>query len=222
MIVTFCHYQTLERMYDAMSPVLRSGVEMDLPPLMVRSVREAMPNAQIVMLTDEWTTKVDGVDEVIRRPRKCPMSMHRLEHWATCPYDEWVTVDTDVIVRKSIEDVFERSFDVALTLRRRPLKMPPLPIQHYNIGVMFSRNPDFWQESWASAKAQPYRVQELFMADQLAVCMTAPKYNTLDLPMVEFNYKPGSSDDSCPGSRVVHYAGLDRKKWMVARYGADK
>ena len=217
MIVTFCHYTTLERLCDAMSPVVRAGLEMNVARLMVRSAREVMPDAHIVMMTDEWTAPIKGVDEVIRRPRNFPMSMHRLEHWATCKYDEWVTVDTDVIFRAPLDDVFERPFDVALTRRTRGLKMPELPVQWYNIGVMFSRCPAFWQAALAHAQSLTYQWRELFMVDQLSVCATAPQFNVLDLATAEFNYKPGAPMDT-GDARVLHYAGIERKQWMINRF----
>jgi hypothetical protein len=81
--------------------------------LLVREVRQVMPSARIVQLTDQRTDRLPGVDDV-RRCEHGPMLQRRMEHYAACD-GEWLLVDTDVSVRKDVTDVFEHGgFDVAL------------------------------------------------------------------------------------------------------------
>jgi hypothetical protein len=117
--------------------------------LLVREVRQVMPSARIVQLTDQRTDRLPGVDDV-RRCEHGPMLQRRMEHYAACD-GEWLLVDTDVSVRKDVTDVFEHGgFDVALTDRdwpHDPQTADMLRTMPFNTGVVFSRTPEFWRDA---------------------------------------------------------------------------
>lgn len=196
--------------------------EPDYAPLMVKSVRRHMGEYRIVQLTDFDSPAMEGADEVIRRYRDpdLPIFAFRTEHFANCPYTEWLALDADVLVMRGVEDVWERKFDVALTTRRKGAcwdtngtniarSMP------FNTGVIFSRNPQFWHKCLGRMK-----YEEKLYADQLAVAAVAEslEFHVLVLPGDEFNWTPYAQDEESQ-ARIWHYKGK-RKDWMMQRGSA--
>jgi hypothetical protein len=183
--------------------------------MMVESINR-VTGYTVVQMSDLNTPEVEGVDEVIRIPMKVPLMSFRLKHLSLCPYDKWVTFDTDVIVKKSIDDVWEREFDVALTKRGKGRCLhngvdiaPEMP---FNTGVMFSREPHFWKEAYAWLRAQPEDLQG-WWGDQRAVAETIQDYRVLALSSDEFNWAP-ETEGQRSDARVWHYKGARRKEWM--------
>jgi hypothetical protein len=184
---------------------------------LIRSVRSTMPDAQIVQFTDEISPDCDGVDEVRRRPHG-PMLQRRLEHYAET-HGEWILVDTDVLFQRSVADVFERTFDVALTDRNWPgtpqgdqmlLTMP------FNTGAVWSRCPAFWADVLKEWLALPMAQQD-WMSEQRCVwqVVRTGRYRVAVLPGVMFNYPPRSLDDPLTqNAAVVHFKGI-RKQWLT-------
>lgn len=183
---------------------------------MVESLK-AVHGCTVVQMSDLKTPKVHGVDEVVRIPFRIPLMPYRLKHLASYPHDEMLIVDTDVIAKREISDVWKLSFDVALTKRALgdfgygddgQLDMP------YNTGVMLSRGTEFWNECQNWLLSQSADLQNWY-GDQRAVCAIAERghYGVLALTCAEFNWSPNSRDDSSD-ARFWHYKGGIRKKWM--------
>src|SRR5688572_17696539 len=102
---------------------LHVGADQAIPSLMVASVKTAMPGAEIVQMTDQATPAVPGVGSMIRQEWDGKKLMvFRLAHLAAFERGPCVILDTDVIVQRSLAPVFERSFDVALTVRHEAVK----------------------------------------------------------------------------------------------------
>ncbi len=188
-------------------------------PLMIASVKRHMGEYHLVQLTDMETAPLEGVAEVVRRERDpaAPIFVFRTEHFAHCPYSEWLALDADVLVRRGVEDVWERPFDVALTTRRAgpcwdPNGQDVTRSMPFNTGVIFSRCPKFWDRC-LERMAPPYA--EMWWADQLAVGAVAEskRFRVLVLPGDEFNWTPNTADEQS-AARIVHYKG-NRKEWML-------
>ena len=192
----------------------------EAPPhlkLMMDSVRKHLPDYYLVHLTDRETAGL-AVDEVIRRDRgDTPVFVFRTDHFAHCRYNKWLALDTDVLVKHGVEDVWARNFDVALTTRRKG----PCPdtngvdvtkIYPFNTGVIFSRNRDFWVKCMERMKP-PYA--QGWYSDQSAVAAVAEtlQFHVLVLPGDEFNWTPFTEDEQSE-ARIVHYKGK-RKEWML-------
>jgi hypothetical protein len=188
-------------------------------PLMLESVKRYMPEYRLVQLTDMDTECLNGVDEVIRRARPdAPIFVFRTEHFAHCPYSEWLALDTDVIVRQAVDDVWARAFDVALTTRRAgpcwdPNGLDVSRFMPFNTGVIFSRQPKFWHKC-SERMVPPYEGE--WWSDQLAVGAVAEskQFRVLVLPGDEFNWTPKTKDEQSD-ARIWHYKG-NRKEWMHA------
>ena len=183
--------------------------------LMVQSLKQL--KCPIIQMSDLKTPKVEGVDEVVRIPFRVPLTCYRLKHLAEFPHDEMLIVDTDVICKGQIGDVWESEFDVAVTARDPGVffsygkdvskDMP------YNTGVMFSRSQSFWKDCLAWLSDQNDGIQQWY-GDQLAVAAVSPRYSVKSLPCSEFNWSPNSRQDSSQ-ARFWHYKGAVRKKWLT-------
>ena len=194
-------------------------------PLMVESINR-VTGYPVIQLSDLNTPEVDGVDEVVRIPMRVPLMPYRLKHLALCPYDEWVTFDTDIIVKKPLADVWARPFDVAITRRLRGKCLDPngvdiAPHMPFNTGVMFSRDSSFWREAhdWLCKQSQE---RQDWWGDQLAVAEVAQRrtHHVLLLPGEEFNWTPDKRED-VSDARIWHYKGA-RKDWMMGLENDDR
>jgi hypothetical protein len=87
---------------------------------------------------------------------------------------EWLFVDTDCVIRKDVSDVFEDDFEVALTDRKGSMweKTPYGMVMPYNMGVTFSRSPEFWEKVKKYLLTMPQKYQE-WEGDQRVVCEMA-------------------------------------------------
>lgn len=195
--------------------------------IMVASVRQAMPSARIVQMTDQNTKPVTGVDEIIRKRYDGRFLMpYRLLHLKEFPPVDAVFLDTDVIVQKDLSAIFAEDFDIALTRRYKPVRdltgydlAAEMP---YNTGVMFSRASGilFWQKAHEHCLTLPEQDRE-WWGDQVSIKAMA---DNTDLKLKEFpcdlyNYTPRKQDEDVSDKYVVHYKGPHRKEWMLRAAG---
>ena len=182
---------------------------------MVESLK-TVHRCDVVQMTNLKTPQVQGVDEVVRLPFDIPLMRYRLKHLANYPHHDMLIVDTDVIAKSAIDDVWECDFDVALT--KRPDghfgSRDDTPDMPYNTGVMLSRSREFWKECGHWLASESDELQRWY-GDQRAVCEIAKRahYTVLELDGDEFNWSPNSRVDTSP-ARFWHYKGGIRKKWM--------
>ena len=196
---------------------LHVGKNIDMPTKMVASVKEVMPNANIVQLSDMNTPIIKGVNTIIRKEYNGLIMLFRMEHLAALR-GNWVTLDTDMIIKKDLSHVFDQDFDVALTRRYGSILDEHgndiVKIMPYNAGVMFSKNHEFWQEALNTLKTLNKQAHEWY-GDQLAIKVMADtnNYKVLELPCDEYNYSPSSQDER-KDVYVYHFKG-QRKDWMM-------
>jgi hypothetical protein len=179
--------------------------------LMLKSVKDVL-KCEVIQMTDEDTPELPGVDRVIRRKRT-PLMLFRFEHILALPdsdHTELLLLDSDVLVKRDVSDVFQRDFDVALTRRSEP----ELQVQPYNTGVMFSKNAQaFWRDCLLYTHTYTGEYKE-WWGDQFAVRDVAQDkpHKILTLDCDEFNWTPQHPGDSSD-ARIWHYKGM-RKHWM--------
>ncbi len=181
----------------------------------VASVRKHMPHATIVHHSDLTSPAISGVDEVVRSDRKDPLILHRFKMMSE--EREFLSLDVDVVLQADLSHVFEQEFDVALTLRERPIKFDGEILgsrDRYNGGVMFSRNPQYWKDCVSESLYMPIDMQD-WMGPQIAMTTIAPEYKVLELPDRIYNYAPKSEDDDLSECKAVHYKGM-RKDMLLA------
>lgn len=193
---------------------------------LVQSVRRAMPDVPIVHFTDTESRAVKGVDDVRRKPSE-PMALLRMRHHAGVTGD-WLFVDTDVIVQRSVERVFrEHAFDIAVTDRTWPHLRAAVGFTErmpFNTGVVFSRSPRFWGEVYTRLR-ELSPAQQQWMGDQEVICDMvtddACAYDVTHLKGSKFNYPPDvpskDSTETQDTAFIVHYKGPQRKPMLLKR-----
>lgn len=105
----------------------------------VKSALRAHPEALVVMLTDTATQFESLPMTVIRLPVVPEWLMYERTRCQLAFSQNWdghqIHIDTDVILRKRFDPVFDWDADVALTGR------PEMPGQHINGGMLVAKNP---------------------------------------------------------------------------------
>jgi hypothetical protein len=179
---------------------------------MIQSVRKM--DCQIIQLTDHDTPRLEGVDDVQRIPYEGDFGGFRLKHFMLVQ-GEVLHLDYDVIVNRDVSYVFDAEFDVALTKRSendKTVSQKMNQVSPHNMGVVFSRNPDFWKEVYEHYMSVPMKS---WMWIQIATTEIAhsTQLNVLELPGEVYNYTPSSPLEDVSDKAIVHYKG-DRKHWM--------
>lgn len=207
---------------------LHIGDDLELPAIMVASVRKVLGAVRIVQFTDGNTPKVPGVNNVIRKSFQDRLLMSfRLEHMADFDHEEAIFLDTDIVVMHDIRFVFERDFNVALTRRGGTIQLLAadpyakyfpsgnvVDYMPYNSGVIFSTANDFWARCLELCRSLPTELQ-IWFGDQIAIKAVADSgdYMVADLSCDEFNYSPVSAEDRPENAHILHFKGK-RKEWM--------
>ena len=185
-----------------------------LGALAVRVAKHTMPGVEVWHLTDETTPAIDGAI-VSRMARDCPMAVLRMRHHQAS--GDWLFIDTDVLVLKDVAHVFDEDFDIAIASRVAGdgAHGPAWVEMPHNMGVVFSRSPEFWGEVEDELETYEPRLQQ-WMGDQLAVCRMI-KRGAVDakiIPGEVYNFPPRSP--AVGDAAIAHYKGK-RKPWMIAK-----
>lgn len=187
------------------------GPHLDIAKYLVKSCQSVMPDVPVYQLTDE---KTPAVAEAIRLSGDMPMAVRRITHHASLEGD-WAFLDTDCVVRKDLRHVFEDDFEIALTDRKGSIweKSPYGMVMPYNMGVTFSRGPEFWAKVLGYLKTLPEKYQE-WEGDQRVVCeMAMAGYPAKVLPGRIYNFTPEKRTDPVSHAAILHFKG-PRKQWL--------
>jgi hypothetical protein len=165
---------------------------------MLRSVRRSMPSVKIARLES---------------PEQ-PMALAILDSRSRVS-GEWLFLDTDVLVRKDVRQVFDGAFEIAVadrvgTFEAGDAFMARMP---YNSGVAFSRSQAFWQA--CVARCWSYKPgRQAWMGDQQAMNeVIATQVFSLAVVPSAYNYPPQSPDEDVSDKAILHLKGR-RKKWL--------
>lgn len=190
---------------------------LDIGRHLVASVREVMPDVEIHQFTDDVSPLLAGIDGSQRIGGNMPMAVRRMTHHANAEGD-WLFVDTDIVIRRDVRHVFDEPFDVALTNRDGTITNEAryAEVMPYNIGVVFSRCPEFWRDIIFGIGTMPPALQE-WEGDQRAVAALMRMdhgFNVKILPGHTYNYPPrGPADPRMDDAAILHYKG-NRKQWL--------
>jgi lipopolysaccharide biosynthesis glycosyltransferase len=196
---------------------LHVGQDIRLPSIMAVSAKRL--GYSLLQMTDEETPEVPGC-EVVRLPwDKTRLMTYRMRHLARIE-EPLLVVDTDIVFLDDVSAVWDEPFDAALTKRDFVESSNGLNVAEsmpYNTGVMFVRNPLFWQRAHTICSGLPEKHQA-WWGDQLSVVAAAQEFDVLELPCEVFNYAPREPDDAPLHAKVIHYKGK-RKPWMLEAFG---
>jgi lipopolysaccharide biosynthesis glycosyltransferase len=194
---------------------LHVGQDDSLARIMVESARAF--GYDLIHMTDEETPAIDGC-HVVRIPwDKTRLMTYRLHHLAELAEPNLCVLDTDIIIRRDLSDVWALDFDVALTRRGVTLDTNGQDVavaMPYNSGVMFCREPAFWAEAHMVCAGFPDKFQTWY-GDQLAIKQAVTGFELLELDVRSWNYSPRFEGDYPEQARVLHFKGK-RKDWMKA------
>lgn len=194
-----------------------SRIHFEVAKYMIASARKVMPDVPIVQFTDENSPEIAGVNAVVRLG-DMPMAVRRIAHHASC-HGDWLFCDSDVIFQKDCRDVFDEPFDVALTDRIGTYMEGTdyAREQPYNMGVTFSRSPEFWTEVGGRLTTLPDNYQE-WEGDQIVVCDMAENQTTpFDIVIIkgkDYNFTPLKESEDYSHAAIVHMKGR-RKQWLL-------
>lgn len=164
-----------------------------------------MPGAKILHLAGPSTTPLPGVDEVVRFS-----SAYRVLHQARVEGD-CLFLDVDTVVQQDVSGAFPDGYDVAVALRRGAGPETPKP---YNGGVIFCRNPAFWQAIYDGQQLRDGRdIEEVFND----LCRSG-RFRVLELDPL-YNWSPKKSLAGVDQAVILHYKGR-LKSLMLERHGA--
>lgn len=185
---------------------------------LIRSIRRLMPRAKIVQCTDMDSPKVVGVDSVQRLPRQ-PLALWSATHYGALGDGDWLCTDTDVVIQKPVDHVFDDEFDLAVATREGTylpgeIESEFMKSMPYNSGVVFTRKAHVWKEICASMPdddATWYGIQKTIPA-----LMATGRIRVKILDST-YNFPPRSADDEVSNKAIVHYKGPWRKKVLITR-----
>jgi hypothetical protein len=190
--------------------------------LMVRSARKQMPGIPIVQFTDLATKRVKHVYDVRRKPSE-PMGLLRMRHCAGVE-GHWLFVDTDVVFQQPVDQVFKRTFEIAVTSRNWSHMKDATGFSDrmpFNTGVVFSKCPRFWGEVYTRLRSLDPDLQH-FMGEQQLINEVAleGRYHVKTFSGETYNFPPLMPDTLSPSkiqnrASILHYKGLERKQMMV-------
>jgi len=189
----------------------------DIVNTFARVFKQQWPNDKLVQATDAKTCEVKGVDECVRLDVE-PFGIWYFSAWINFPYDEYLRIDDDVVVRADVSEVWDEKFDIAIADERGSKSHNKFRMTTMNGGVVFVRNRDFFRESLKHYKEETGmdNWQDLQIAMQMTINAGNFLVHRLD-PMV-YNYYPENDRTPHPAlPKIIHYKGK-RKSRMVRDY----
>lgn len=177
---------------------------------LTKNIRQIVPGEEIMLITDENTPAVSGVNSVLRIERHVPLMTWRLKchQLAHTRADEIIFVEPDVRFVEDISSAFSGEFDVAVTSREQEVLLDNERLNTpFTLGMTFSRSPEFWREAKLFCQTLDEKDQNWF-GDMLAIAhvIDGGKFNVKTLDGADYNHV--MNDPSKPTTaKVLHYKG---------------
>ena len=183
---------------------------------MVENIRAVMPDQEILMVTDDKTPPIKGINKILRIERNMPLMTWRLKcHQLAHSFgDEIVFTEPDVRFRSNIMDDFDRSVDIAVTTREFDVFINNEKLNSpFTLGMTFSRSAEFWREAKLFCQTMSEEDQGWF-GDMLSIAhvIGTEKFNVVQMDGSIYNHvvnDPHADTDA----KVLHYKGK-RKSFL--------
>lgn len=199
-MIAFAYVDTGPRM-SALYSTLAEGL--------VDNLKSVVPNQPILMVTDEKTSAVKGVN-VLRVEMTVPLMTWRLKahQVAHSLADEILFVEPDVRLVEDVMDVFNEPFDIAITSREEKARLEDETRDTpYTLGMTFSRSAEFWREAKVFCQGLSERDQTWF-GDMLAVdhVVNSWKFDIKTLDGSIYNHVVNNPKEKTQ-AKALHYKG---------------
>ena len=181
-----------------------------LASVFVASVRDAMPHAGIVHITDAQFPEIPGVDHVFREPW---VDGGWIEYRFTALkaftqlFGQHLFLDYDTVVRKDVSYVMDEDFEVAMC------ETPDRRDRVLNGGVIFCKTPKLY-ENGRAIYVQTRSLQDGWEGGQTAQDIAARALRCKYLDFDKYNFTPDCIGQVPDSAEIVHYRGR-RKRFMA-------
>ena len=168
----------------------------------LRMMRMFSPRSHIVQMADRDTVGIDGVDGCVRTDND-ELGQWHFKAMLEFPYEQFLRIDYDVVLRADVSEVFEHDFDIAIAKEHNSLM---------NNGVVFVKNREFFRE--ASAEYRNTTIDswnDIQNAMQFAIDGGKFRVRKLDPSVYNWIYKIGTKN---PDAKILHFKGA-RKEYMT-------
>ena len=182
----------------------------------VQSVRQHLPEATIVQLSNDHFPAVPGIDRVQRRPNTGDFiqwafrSMLDLFDQVHGPV---LQLATDIVVKHPVSHIFNDSFDVAAC--RYPEKDRTDGAYCGDTNFVHRSGFPIWENALAHYERNP-NLRDGWEGGQTALlwAFRQPGVRVLDLDFDTYNFTPDAPGQVPESAKIVHYRGL-RKIFMA-------
>jgi hypothetical protein len=194
------------------------GAHLEIARHLIDSAHEVMPDVEVFQLTDGVTREIEGCT-AIRIPERMPMGVRRLTHYSRLP-GEWCFVDSDVVFRKDVREVFDRPFDWAIASRVGTYMENSEygRLYPFNFGVVFSKTPEVWKMLVGMLLDMPREKQhwggEQELVNGLAHIGGEGSAYGLEVLPARYNFTPKKQTDDLSDVAILHLKG-PRKAWIT-------
>ena len=186
----------------------------DLANVMIASVRNAMPNAEIVQLSDMRTGMVKAADRVQRIDgRHYPYLLAK--HMAMLP-QPYVRIDYDMLIQHDLEPAFD-GHDLMLNQHGDPKVLHTFfGIKHPIAGAVWGARKNGKEFAEAFYKHHVAYGTDDWLSVVPSVNAVAKDFDVRILPGELYNYVPSDRNDR-PDVPVLHFKGT-KKHWMLPEH----
>lgn len=197
-------------------------LQRDLARIMVASVRRTMPGIKVLMITDDKTPAIEGIEPIRISTHGFADFIPWLCHCKSLLEGEVLYLDSDVVVQRDLRPLFNVIGDVVLP--NRGPKIVDGRMQPFIFGVVAYRTAAFWAEvrdrvlamekvdrAWYGSQIATF---EMWMEEQNG----RGKWKIVSVPRDIYNYTPKEANEAPEDKWALHYKGKKRKAWMLERW----
>ena len=189
---------------------------------LIPNLRSVMPDEQILMVTDEKSPIVKGINQVLRVDRTMPLMTWRLKaHQMAHQMGEEILF-TEPDVRFSANIMAEMPpGDVVVTTREDEVRLEDCDKDtDFTLGMTYSRSAEFWREAKLICQSLDEKNQNWF-GDMIAIAKVIKEgsFNVAMLDGAIYNHVI-NDPFAKQSARVLHYKGK-RKQWLLP-HGAEE
>ena len=190
----------------------------------LRSIKQFMPTAKIVHVTDFDTPFIDGVDETIRfkgkeKYTRSTLPLVAVEFMSKLDFKEMVWIDPDMMFGADVTPLMEKDFEIAVAAYS---DLTPYQVKYPYCSLLFIKNPNFWKDCYKTFKEWDGEIDWLTLMAVWKKLFDYGKYKMLFLDSDIYNKSVGSRAKMRHSHnawiKVYHFKGKRNKAFMKPFY----